>query len=174
MDNFEFNEGKLLKELSDIPWPGFPCFSAVYVDNDLKSSKTNKKGKADEPINNERHKNHAEFILCREFNFQNSKDQRIVILQTFPPCSCCLEELNKLGVKIHIVWLFDPYKKINKQLWKGEMKNITFERISRDYKILIDLNFKRYKKRMHITLHRGSRKHLLEMHNGNFQNIKYN
>ena len=183
MDNFEFNEAELLKELLDNPWPGFPCFSAVYVDNDLKFIKTNRKAKKGQFISeghkserhkSERHKNHAEFILCKEFDFKSFEDQSIVILQTQPPCSCCLEELNNLGIKVHIIWLFDPYKKIDRKLWKGEMKNISFERISRDYKILIDLNFEKYKKRMDTYLHRGARKRLMEKHNGNFYNIKYN
>jgi len=171
MENYKFHEDELLKKLNVLKWNGFPCFSAVYINDKLENIKINKKW-TKETTPQERHKNHAEFILIDELDFEVIKEKEIVIVQTFPPCSHCLEKIKTLNLQLNIVWLFDPYQKTSRKLW-NETKDISFNRISRNYEALIDFNFIKFLNRMNYKSHSNSRKALLIRHNGNLENIKY-
>lgn len=158
----------LLSRLKIIKPKGFPCFTALFINDKFINFFWNKK--FNKQNGNSRHHNHAEHQLLKLLKEVDSID-KITLIQTMPPCFDCLQELLKLERSIKIIYLFDPYLKHKKKNWKNK-KNIILKRIDPQYTQLINYAWRFFKERYFTKSHNQSRNNLIKKWQ-KFNNIKY-
>ena len=148
---------------------GFPVFAALILNNEIKFLYWNKKSNfKKEDFINRRHENHAEWII--DYQIIQKINPNYLLLITFPPCSKCFDKIKKSKID-KIIYLFDPWKKMEKNYLKN--CDIQIEKIHNllDHK-LVKYNLKLVIKKFKLWTHFRTFKILINKYN-KIENIKY-